>query len=133
MQNYLRKFHAQRKFWQPHGRLYLCWIFYYVNDNTKIDLENTQIMHPLLSRTCNRNKFKNSSKGLISYYKKNGKTSLKKHVDAEHVIIAKMFEKKKIVEKKRRKITSKNKTIVFGGSISKFFFVKDSLKKKDVP
>jgi len=87
----------------------------------------------LLSRTCNRNKFKNLSKGLISYDKKNGKTSLEKHVDAKHVIIAKIFEKKKIVKKKRRKITSKKKTIVFGGSISKFFFVKDSFKKKDVP
>jgi hypothetical protein len=29
------------------------------------------------------------------YYKKNGITSLKKHVDAKHAISAKMFEKKK--------------------------------------
>jgi hypothetical protein len=31
---------------------------------------------------------------LISYYKTNGITFLKKHVDANHTIIAKMFEKK---------------------------------------
>jgi hypothetical protein len=31
-------------------------------------------------------------KGLIFYYKKNGITSLKKHVDAEYTIIANMFE-----------------------------------------
>jgi hypothetical protein len=36
----LKNLHAQRKFWQLHGRLFLCWRFYYVNDNTKIDLEN---------------------------------------------------------------------------------------------
>jgi hypothetical protein len=60
-------------------------------------------LYPLLSRTCNGNKFKNSSKGLISYYKKNGKTSLKKHVDAEHVIIAKMFEKKKLLKRREER------------------------------
>jgi hypothetical protein len=39
------------------------------------------------------NKFKNSNKeGLISYYKINPRTSLK-HVDTDHTIIAKMFEK----------------------------------------
>jgi hypothetical protein len=29
----LKKLHAQRKSWQPHGTLYLCWNFYFVNDN----------------------------------------------------------------------------------------------------
>jgi len=33
-------------------------------------------------------------KGLISYYKTNGITSLKKHVDAKHTIIVKLFEEK---------------------------------------
>jgi hypothetical protein len=33
-------------------------------------------------------------KGLISCCKTNGITSLKKHVDVEHLIIAKMFEEK---------------------------------------
>jgi hypothetical protein len=40
----LKKLHAQRKSWQPHGRLSLCWNFYCVNDNEEFDLENTQIM-----------------------------------------------------------------------------------------
>ncbi len=31
-------------------------------------------------------------KSLIFYYKTNGITSLKKHVDVDHTIIAKMFE-----------------------------------------
>ncbi len=34
-----------------------------------------------------------TKKGLISYYKINGIISLKKHVDAKHIVIAKMFEK----------------------------------------
>jgi len=40
----LKKLHAQKKSWQPHGSTYLCWSFYCVNDNIKIDLDNTQIM-----------------------------------------------------------------------------------------
>ncbi len=31
-------------------------------------------------------------KGLISYYKTNGITSLRKHVDVDHFFIAQMFE-----------------------------------------
>jgi hypothetical protein len=33
-----------------------------------------------------------AKKGLISYYKINGITSLKKHVDAKHTVIANFFE-----------------------------------------
>jgi hypothetical protein len=40
----LKKLHAQRKSWQPHGSTSLCWSFYCVDDNIEIDLENTQIM-----------------------------------------------------------------------------------------
>jgi hypothetical protein len=65
----------------------------------------------LISRTCNRNKFKNSSKeGLISYDKTNGITFLKKHADTNHTIIAKMFEKEvNSLLKGRRKTTNKKK------------------------
>jgi len=58
-------------------------------------------------------------------------------VDAEHNVIAKMFEKDLIffflVEKKKKKQLAKKRTIAFGGSISNFFSIKDSFKKKDVP
>jgi hypothetical protein len=81
-----------------HMEDYLCVGFFYcVTDYTKIDLENTQIMHCIFCyqklvigiylRTQTR-------KGLISYYKTNGITSLKKDVDAKHTVIAKMFEEK---------------------------------------
>ncbi len=38
-----KKLHAQRKNQKPHERLSLCWSFYCVNDNAKVDLENTQV------------------------------------------------------------------------------------------
>jgi hypothetical protein len=33
MKENLKKLHAQRKNWKPHGRTSLCWSFYCVNDN----------------------------------------------------------------------------------------------------
>jgi hypothetical protein len=48
MKGNLKKLHAQMKIWNPHGRTSLCWIFYYVNDNAKFDLVNTQIMPSIL-------------------------------------------------------------------------------------
>ncbi len=89
-------------------------------------------LYPLLSRTCNRNKFKNLSKeGLISYYKTNGITFLRNHVDANHIIIAKMFEKEVNSLLKGRE-ERQLKVIIFGGSIFKFFSIKNSFKKEDV-
>jgi hypothetical protein len=40
----LKKLHVQRKFWKPHRRTFLCWGFYYVNNNVAIDFENAQII-----------------------------------------------------------------------------------------
>jgi hypothetical protein len=56
-------------------------------------------------------------KGLIFYYKTNGITSLKKHVDAKHNIIAKMFEKEVIflLEGRQPRQPRKKKMIVFNG------------------
>ncbi len=64
-------------------------------------------------------------KGLISYYKTNGITSLKKHVDVEHTIIAKKFKEEvnSLLKGRKEKQSTKKKTIMFGGSISKFFFL----------
>ncbi len=44
MKENLKKLHAQRKFWKPHGITSLSWIFYCVNNNAEVDLVNTQIM-----------------------------------------------------------------------------------------
>jgi len=48
----------------------------------------------LLSRTCNKNKFENSSKEKTDFLLQNKWNNFsKKHVDVEHIVIAKMFEK----------------------------------------
>ncbi len=68
----LKKLHAQRKVWKPHGRISLCWSFYCVNDNAEVDLINTQIMLcTLLSKSSNWNKSKNSSKERIDFLLQN--------------------------------------------------------------
>jgi ribosomal protein L16 Arg81 hydroxylase len=63
---------------------------------------------------------------LISYYKTNGITSLKKHVDANHSFIAQMFEEKmsRLLKSIEEKQVSKKKTNPFGRSIFKFFILK---------
>jgi hypothetical protein len=52
-------------------------------------------------------------------------------VDVKHTIIAKMFEEKvnSLFKWKEEKQLAKKKMIVFGGSIFKFFSIKDSFKK----
>jgi hypothetical protein len=134
MKENLKKLHAQRKIWKPHGRTSLCWIFYCVNDNAKVDLINTQIMRHIL---CYKrpiigiNPRMQARKGMNSYYKTNGITSLKIHVDTNHSFIAQMFEEdvnnilKRLVEIQ----PSKKRKNPFGGSNSKFVFVKNTLKK----
>lgn len=44
MQNNIKTLHVQIKFWKLHGRMLLCQAFYYVNDNSNVDFENSQIM-----------------------------------------------------------------------------------------
>ncbi len=74
----------------------MCWSFYYVKDNTQIDFEYTQIIHCILcyqEPIIGINSKTQGRKGLNFSYKRNGITSFKKHVDAKHIIIVKMFEK----------------------------------------
>jgi len=113
----------------------LCWIFYCVNDNVKIDLENTQIMRCIIcyqELIIGINLRTQARKGLIFYYKTNGIMYLEKHVDAKHIGIAKMFEEKvNSLLKGKKEIQPTNKRmIVSSGSISKFLFLKDSFKKR---
>jgi hypothetical protein len=78
MKENLKKLHAKRKTWKPHGKTSLCWNFYCVNDNAKVDLVNTQIMCYIL---CYQNSIirinlrVQARKGSVSYYKTNGITS----------------------------------------------------------
>jgi hypothetical protein len=73
----------------------LFWSFYCVDDNAKIDLENTQIMCCILcyqEPIIGINSKIQKRKELISYYKTNEITFLKKHVDVKHIVIAKLFK-----------------------------------------
>jgi hypothetical protein len=95
---------VQSKIWKPHGKTLLCWVFYYVNDNTNVDIENPQIMHCIfchnnpINVTNPRTQFK---RGIISYYKTNGITFLEKHVNVDQVPIAKIFEEEEqFIERK---------------------------------
>ncbi len=55
-------------------------------------------------------------------------------MDAVHTIIVKMFEEvNSLLKGREERQLTKKKTIVFGGSISKFFLVKNSFEKRDVP
>jgi hypothetical protein len=83
MKGNLKKLHVQRKSWEPHGRTSSCWSFYCVNDNAKVNLVNTQIMHYILyyqNPIIAINPKTQMKKGLIFYYKTNGIISLKKHL-----------------------------------------------------
>lgn len=87
--------HVQRKFWKRHGKTSLCWAYYCVIDNTYVDLENPWIMRYILchNNPINAMNLKTQAKrGLISCFKTNG--TLNKHADADHGLVAKIFEEK---------------------------------------
>ncbi len=90
-------------------------------------------MYPLLSRTCNRNKFENSSKeGLIFYYKTNGITFSKKTCGCKsHYYCKYVWKRSKFfVKRKRRKITNKKKWLCLVGQFLNFFSIKNSIKRR---
>ncbi len=134
MKENLKKLHAQRKIWKPHGRTSLCWIFFHVNNNVEVDSVNTQIMHCILcyqNSAIGINLGTQVRKTLIFYYKTNGITSFKKHVDANHSFITQMFEEVNILLKStEEKQALKKRTNPFGGSIFKFFLSKIPSKRR---
>ncbi len=91
----LEQLQIQRKKWRPHNRNVLCWSFYYVNDNLKINLDVLQMMRCLL---CNFqfvffvNLRKQLREGLISCYKTSSTTCLQKCFDVDHLRTFKKFQ-----------------------------------------
>jgi len=65
-------------------------------------------------------------RGIITYYQKTNITTLKKHVDADHVMLAKGFEEEMNSPLKQLVIKRPN---VFNSKISEFFGAKDPFKK----
>ncbi len=86
--------HAKKKL-ETTWKIIFVWSFHCVNDNAKVDFENTQIMCCIL---CHQkliigiNLKTQMRKVLIFYYKTNGVT-FKRHVDANHILITRMFQK----------------------------------------
>jgi hypothetical protein len=79
MKENLKKLHAQKQIWNPHGRTFLCWSFYCVNDNVEVNLVNIQTMCCILcyqNQAIGINPRTQERKGLIPYYKTNGITPL---------------------------------------------------------
>jgi hypothetical protein len=75
----LQKLHAQRLFWKLKGRNAICWAFYVLNDNKLMDGKVPQIMrcHLCYKTLVLYNPKINLRKGLISYCKSNGISTLK--------------------------------------------------------
>jgi len=86
-ENNLKKFHVQRVYWKGNNINALCWAFYYVNDNKKVNVITPQTMHCIF---CHNNPILNvnpkiqARKGLIIYNITNDIVALKKHVNSDH-------------------------------------------------
>jgi len=87
-ENNLKKLHAQKVFWKRNRKIALCWAFYYVNDNKKISVTTSPIMHCIL---CHKNPILNVNpktqvrKGLIIYNTTNYIVTLSKDVNSNHL------------------------------------------------
>jgi len=95
-----------------------------VNDGKKVEIGSHQVMRCIMcygnvvnipnSRTKER-------KGLITYYKTYGIIALKKHVDANHYVIAKKIQKEinnEITKKKLKNNLQKKRPNVLASAIS---------------
>jgi len=95
MKKSLQKLHVQRKIWKGHIINSLCWAFYCVRDGKEVEVASHQIMKCILcydnAENIHNPRIK-KRKRLITYYKTYGIIVAKKHVDANHCIIAKKFE-----------------------------------------
>jgi hypothetical protein len=104
-----------------------CWSFYIINDNNIIDGSKPQIMSRCMISHINFNlRINLERRGIITYYQKTNITTLKKHVDADHVMLAKGFEEEMNSPLKQLVIKRPN---VFNSKISEFFGAKDPFKK----
>ncbi len=127
----LQKLHAQRLFKTPKKRNAIC--FYVVNDNKPEDGKIPQVIRCHL---CYKKRLlyiprTKLRKGLISYYKTNGKLALKKHVDVEHDLLAKKLDEK-VNSLERIQVENqltKKRENVSSIEISKFFFAKFLTRK----
>ncbi len=130
----MQKLHAQRKIWKGHNKKKLGWAFYCVNDGKEVEITSHQLMKSIL---CYHNVVNipnlrtKERKGLKTYYKTYGMTSLKKHVNVDHSIIAKKFEEKtnnEIIGSVEKQFAKKRPNVL-RSAISIFFGYKWTFQK----
>jgi hypothetical protein len=137
MKKNLQKLHVQRKIWRGHNKNSLCWAFYCVNDGEKVEVASHQVMRCILCYDTVINIFNprtKERKRLITYYKTYGIITLKKHVDADHFIIAKKVEKEvnnEIIRNVEKQLAKKRPNVPTS-AISAFFCYKKTFQKNDV-
>ncbi len=93
----LQQLQIQRKKKCLDNRNAICWSFYCVNDNSKVNLDVPQMMRCLLCHfqfVVSVNSRKQLRKGLVTYYKTSGITCMYKHLDVDHSTIYKRFQEK---------------------------------------
>ncbi len=108
----LKKLYAQGLFWKPNSKNVLCWAFYCVNDNKEVDLIVLQVMHCIIcynSPILNLNSKTQVRRELIVYNTTNGITTLRKHVNVNHLIILEFWKSEQSFEIKG-KTTCKEET-----------------------
>ncbi len=88
--------------------------------------------YPKLIEACDKRT--KSRKGLISYYKTNGITCLKNHVDVNHVVLYKKFEDvvNNFLKGSVERQLAKKCPSIYGSSISNLFVAKNPYKQSNV-
>lgn len=90
MKNNFKKLNVQINKWKNHNRNAICWAFYCINDNQKVDVKVSQTMRCIL---CYNNLvlnviYKLKQGKVYLYNTTNGIIALKKHVLSNHLNIA---------------------------------------------
>jgi hypothetical protein len=111
--------------------------FFFVNDHKNVDLKCLQTMkcfqvcYNILVLFCKFPKTQ-TRKGPILYNTTNGVTTLKKHMNVNDYIIAKMFEEEMnnlLKKEMERKPTKKKSHPLISSAIINFFVTKNSFQK----
>jgi hypothetical protein len=84
----------QRENWRGHDRNALCWSFFIINDDNIFNGRKPQIIRCMICHVnfVPYNPRIKERRRMTTYSLKNGITYLKKHVDVDHVVLAKRFE-----------------------------------------
>jgi hypothetical protein len=96
----------------------------------KVNLDVPQMLHCLLCHfklVISMNSRKQLRKGLLTYYKTSGMTYLQKHLNANHFVIYKRFQKEINNQRKENveKQFAKKRPFISNSSIFEFFVSKD--------